>query len=153
MFHIVLVEPEIPQNTGSIARTCAATGSMLHLVGKLGFSIEQKEVRRAGLDYWDKVFVDQYPDLDGLLARYPNARLWLATTKAKQFHTAAKFSDGDFLVFGKETKGLDQSILERYPQQMIRLPMRKDLRSLNLANSVAAILYEALRQTGFPGLV
>ena len=153
MFHIVLVEPEIPQNTGNIARTCAATGSMLHLVGKLGFSIDQKEVKRAGLDYWDKVFVDHYPDLDALLEKYPGARLWLATTKAEKFHSQAEFQDDDFLVFGKETRGLDKSILDRYPEQMIRLPMRRDLRSLNLANSVAAILYEALRQTGFTDLI
>lgn len=154
MVHIVLVEPEIPQNCGNIARTCAATGSVLHLVEPLGFDISEKAVRRAGLDYWHLVDVQVHPNLEELFSRYPQAadNLWLATTKAPQAYSEATFTDGCWLFFGKETAGLPLAFREQYRQRCIRLPMRKEARSLNLSNSVAILTYEALRQMGFPGL-
>ena len=154
MVHIVLVEPEIPQNCGNIARTCAATGSALHLVEPLGFDISEKAVRRAGLDYWHLVDVQVHPDLAELFSRYPQAadNLWLATTKAPRAYSEAVFTDGCWLFFGKETAGLPRAFREQYRQRCIRLPMRKEARSLNLSNSVAILTYEALRQMGFPGL-
>ena len=142
MLNIVLVEPEIPQNTGNIARTCAATRSRLHLVKPLGFDISERAVRRAGLDYWH--MVDLYV--------YDSPDLWLATTKASRDYTRAAFRDGCWLMFGKETAGLPKDLRRRWQDRCIRIPMRPDARSLNLANSVAVLAYEALRQLDFPGL-
>lgn len=155
MLHIVLVEPEIPQNCGNIARTCAATGSVLHLVEPLGFDISEKAVKRAGLDYWHLVTVVVHPCLEDLFEKYPEAHedLWLATTKAPRDYSEATFAENSFLFFGKETAGLPMDFRERYRERCIRLPMREEARSLNLANSVAVLTYEALRQCGFPGLL
>ena len=155
MLHIVLVEPEIPQNCGNIARTCAATGSRLHLVEPLGFDISEKAVRRAGLDYWHLVGVTVHKNLDALFRDFPQAAgdLWLATTKAPQDYSKARFSPDCWLFFGKETAGLPLDFREAYRERCIRLPMVNEARSLNLANSVAILTYEALRQNGFPGLM
>lgn len=149
---IVLVEPEIPQNTGNIARTCAATGSLLHLVGPMGFSIEDKWVKRAGLDYWHLVNVQRHANLEELQAVFPNSTFWYLSTKARQCYSDVAFGPDDFLVFGKETKGLPEELLAAHQQYTIRVPMRDEARSLNLANTVALVLYEALRQQGYPGL-
>lgn len=153
MFNIVLVEPEIPANTGNIARTCAATGSVLHLVGPLGFSISDKAVKRAGLDYWHLVDVRYYESLAQFWEKNPVLRCRFASTKAPRTHTELDYTDGDYLFFGKETKGLDESLLRDHLDECIRIPMISDARSLNLSNSVAIVLYEALRQTGFPRLL
>ena len=153
MLNIVLVEPEIPQNCGNIARTCAATGSRLHLVRPLGFDIGEAAVRRAGLDYWHLVDISVYDGLDDFFARSGARDLWLATTKAPRPYTEARFRDGCWLVFGKETAGLPPALRMRYRDRCLRLPMRKEARSLNLANSVAVFVYEALRQIGFPELL
>ena len=155
MLHIVLVEPEIPQNCGNIARTCAATGSVLHLVEPLGFDISEKAVKRAGLDYWHLVQVVVHPNLEDLFEKYPEAQhdLWLATTKAPRAYCEAAFTENSFLFFGKETAGLPMDFREQYRDQCIRLPMVDAARSLNLANSVAVLTYEALRQNHFPGLL
>ena len=152
MLNIVLVEPEIPQNCGTIARTCAATRSRLHLIEPLGFDISEKAVRRAGLDYWPMVDLCVYPDLDHFFAQNPAPDLWLATTKAPRDYTQAVFRDDCFLFFGKETAGLPQWFRQAHRERCIRIPMREDARSLNLSNSVAVLAYEALRQQGFPGL-
>lgn len=154
MLHIVLVEPEIPQNCGNIARTCAATGSQLHLVEPLGFDISEKAVRRAGLDYWYLVEVTTHPSLEALFRAFPQAAsdLWLATTKAPRDYSQAQFSPDCWLFFGKETAGLPLDFREAFRERCIRLPMVNEARSLNLANSVAVLTYEALRQNGFPGL-
>lgn len=152
MLNIVLVEPEIPMNTGNIARTCAATRSRLHLIEPLGFDISDKAVKRAGLDYWPMVDLHVYPDLDHFFKLNPEPDLWLATTKAPQDYTQAVFRPDCWLFFGKETAGLPLALRERYYDRCIRIPMRPDARSLNLANSVAVLTYEALRQQGFPGL-
>ena len=152
VLNIVLVEPEIPMNTGNIARTCAATRSRLHLVKPLGFDISDRAVKRAGLDYWHMVDICVYENLDDFFARNPDIDLWLATTKAPRDYTQACFRDGCWLFFGKETAGLPQWFREQHHDRCIRIPMREDARSLNLANSVAVLTYEALRQTGFPGL-
>lgn len=155
MLHIVLVEPEIPQNCGNIARTCAATGSRLHLVRPLGFDISDRAVKRAGLDYWHLVQVQAYDGLDDLFARHPEALddLWLATTKAPQDYTQARFSPDCWLFFGKETAGLPEAFRTAHYDRCIRLPMVSPARSLNLSNSVAVLTYEALRQQEFPGLM
>lgn len=155
MLHIVLVEPEIPQNCGNIARTCAATGSVLHLVEPLGFDISEKAVKRAGLDYWHLVTVVVHPNLQDLFEKYPEARqdLWLATTKAPRAYSEAVFTENSFLFFGKETAGLPMEFREEYRDRCIRLPMVDAARSLNLSNSVAVLTYEALRQNNFPGLL
>ena len=154
MVNIVLVEPEIPQNCGNIARTCAATGSRLHLIRPLGFDISDRAVKRAGLDYWHLVEVRDYDDLDDFFRRNPEAAddLWLATTKAPRDYTQAQFRDGCWLFFGKETAGLPEKFRTEHYDRCIRLPMREEARSLNLSNSVAILTYEALRQTGFPNL-
>ncbi len=152
MVNIVLVEPEIPQNCGNIARTCAATRCRLHLVEPLGFDISEKAVKRAGLDYWPMVDLTVYSSLDDLFARTPRPDLWLATTKAPQDYTQATFREGCWLFFGKETAGLPEHFRTEYASRCIRIPMREDARSLNLSNSVAILTYEALRQQGFPGL-
>ena len=152
MLNIVLVEPEIPQNTGNIARTCAATRSRLHLVGPLGFDISDRAVKRAGLDYWHMVDLRVYDSLDRFFTVNPDPDLWLATTKAPRDYTKAEFRDGCWLMFGKETAGLSEEVRKQWYDRCIRIPMRPDARSLNLANSVAVLTYEALRQQGFPGL-
>ena len=153
MVNIVLVEPEIPQNCGNIARTCAATRSRLHLVEPLGFDVSDRAVKRAGLDYWPMVDVTVYPGLDALFARNRVEDLWLATTKAPRDYTQADFRDGCWLFFGKETAGLPQAFRERFRDRCVRLPMIGEARSLNLSNAVAVFAYEALRQNGFPGLL
>jgi len=150
--HVVLVEPEIPQNTGNIARTCALTGTVLHLVKPLGFSIDDRHLKRAGLDYWDKVEVNVWDSFWDLAKAYGPARFHLATTRTHRSYVDITYHEGDFLVFGKETRGLPEEILAYCPDNLVRIPMRDIGRSLNLANSVAVILYEALRQQGFPGL-
>lgn len=152
MVNIVLVEPEIPQNCGNIARTCAATRSRLHLVEPLGFDISDKAVKRAGLDYWPMVDLRVYPSLEELFRQNPDPDLWLATTKAPRDYTQARFQDGCWLFFGKETAGLPADFRERFRDRCIRLPMVNEARSLNLSNTVAVCVYEALRQNGFPGL-
>lgn len=152
MFHIVLVEPEIPQNTGNIARTCAVTGAALHLVRPLGFSVDERQLRRAGLDYWDKLDVRYYDDFAEVERANPGARFFLLSTHANKCYADARYRDGDFLVFGKETAGLAPDLLARRSGDAYRIPMREGLRSLNLSNAVALVLYEALRQNGFGGL-
>ncbi len=153
--NIVLVEPEIPQNTGNIARTCAATGSSLHLVKPLGFSIDDKHVKRAGLDYWSLLDLYIYESLDEFFQKNDVNKFYYATTKGHQSYTDFTFKEGDFLIFGKETAGLPKEILSKYPERTMRIPMVKDerARSLNLSNSVAIIVYEALRQLNFPELI
>ncbi len=150
MFHIVLVEPEIPQNTGNISRTCSVTGSALHLVEPLGFSIDDSHVKRAGLDYWDTLNLsvhDSFEDVWSNAAK--GARFFFATTKAKQAYSDELFKDGDYIVFGRETAGLGSKFLAKWREGHIRIPMLPQKRSLNLSNSVAIVLYEALRQNGF----
>jgi len=148
MFHIVLVNPEIPQNTGSIGRLCVSTDTTLHLVHPLGFEITDAHLRRAGLDYWEQLAPRQYPNWEAFLEQNPELRLWLFTTKGERRHTEAHWRDGDALVFGRETAGLPPELLERYPGQLVRIPMPGRFhRSLNLAQAAAVGLYEALRQT------
>ena len=153
MLNIVLVEPEIPQNCGNIARTCAATGSRLHLIRPLGFDISEKAVRRAGLDYWRLVDVRDYENLEDFFAKNDVRQMWCLSTKAPRKYTEATFEDECYLFFGKETKGLPEAFLEEHRDACIRLPMIADARSLNLSNSVAITVYEALRQLNFPGLL
>ena len=153
MFHIVLVEPEIPQNAGNIARTCAATGACLHMIRPLGFEVSDKYLKRAGLDYWHLVQVFYYDSFDELAEKYPNARFFFFTTKGRKRHSDARFQDGDFLVFGKETKGLPEELLLKHAGECLRIPMFSEARSLNLSNSAAIALYEALRQNDYPNLL
>ena len=153
MVDIVLVEPEIPHNTGAIARTCAATGARLHLVKPLGFDISDKMVKRCGLDYWDLVDITVYEDLDDYFSKRGDSGLYLATTKAPRAYTEVDLSGDVTLMFGKETAGLPEWLREKYWYSCIRIPMIEDARSLNLSNSVAVLAYEALRQQGFPGLL
>lgn len=152
MFNIVLVQPEIPQNTGNIARTCAATGCRLHLVKPLGFEVSDRYLKRAGLDYWQYVDVVYWENFEELERAFPEGKFYFFTTKARACYTDMKYSDGDFLVFGKETKGLPESLLIAHPQSCVRIPMLGELRSLNLSNSVAIAVYEGLRQSGFAGM-
>ncbi len=153
MFNIVLFEPEIPQNTGNISRTCACTGAALHIIKPMGFEITDKHLKRAGLDYWDKLKLTYYENLDEFFERTKGGRYFYLSKKASKRYTDAAFKDGDFLVFGKETKGLPEHVVFDNPDTALRIPMAKDLRSLNLSNTVALVLYEALRQNGFEGLV
>ena len=153
MLNIVLVEPEIPQNCGNIARTCAATGCRLHLIRPLGFDISEKAVKRAGLDYWHLVEVFDYENLNDFFAKNDVQQMWCLSTKAPRSYTEANFSDGCYLFFGKETKGLPEDFLEAHRDCCVRIPMRDVARSLNLSNSVAITVYEALRQLDFPGLL
>jgi len=148
--NIVLVEPEIPQNTGNIARTCAVTGSILHLVKPLGFSVDDKHLKRAGLDYWRLLDIHYHESLDDFFKKYPEGDFYFSTTKAKKLYTDVKYTENSFLFFGKETAGLPESLLNKYQERCIRIPMRNQARSLNLSNSVAIIVYEALRQLNFP---
>ena len=152
MLNIVLVEPEIPQNCGNIARTCAATGCRLHLVRPLGFDISEKAVKRAGLDYWHLVEVLDYENLEDFFAKNEVKQMWCLSTKAPRCYTEASFEDGCYLFFGKETKGLPEALLEADPDRTIRIPMRPGARCLNLSNAVAVVVYEVLRQGNFAGL-
>ena len=152
MLNVVLVEPEIPQNTGNISRTCACTGTRLHLVRPFGFEISDATVKRAGLDYWDKVEIFYYDDLNDFLKKNDGAKMFFLSTKAENSYADAKFPDGAFLVFGKETKGLPETLLQKNADKALRIPMGENLRSLNLSNSVAIVLYEALRQHNFYNL-
>ena len=154
MLDIVLVEPEIPHNTGAIARTCAATGARLHLIRPLGFDISDKAVKRCGLDYWHLVDLTVYDNLDAYFEKQGDSHLFLATTKAPRAYSEVDLSDSDVtLMFGKETDGLPLWLREKYRDNCIRIPMKDEARSLNLSNSVAILAYEALRQQGFPGLL
>lgn len=149
MLNIVLVEPEIPENTGNISRTCSVTGARLHLVRPLGFSVDDKHLKRAGLDYWQYLDITYYDSFEEVEAKNPGARFFLLSTHAKRSYADVEYKDGDFLVFGKETAGLGQKLLTRRSEDAVRIPMLNNRRSLNLSNSVAIVLYEALRQTGF----
>ena len=153
VLNIVLVEPEIPQNCGNIARTCAATGCTLHLVKPLGFDISEKAVRRAGLDYWHLVDVRVYEDLRDFFAKNEISQMWCLSTTAPRCYTEASYEDGCFLLFGKETKGLPEDLLEAHYEECVRIPMRAEARSLNLSNAVAITVFEALRQLSFPSLL
>ena len=148
-FNIVLVEPEIPQNTGNIARTCAVTGSNLHLIKPYGFRITDKTLKRAGLDYWHLLNIIEYDNLDEFFQRNHGSTFYYATSKGRNRHSDIKFKDGDFILFGKETKGLDEQLLKDNEQFAVRIPMINDTRCLNLSNSVAIVLYEALRQNNY----
>ena len=152
--HIVLVEPEIPPNTGNIARSCAATGAHLHLVKPLGFSIDDRSLKRAGLDYWPFVKLEVHESLEEFLQKYQGRQMYLATTKGTHRHTDVSFRDEDMILFGRETRGLPKDLIAQHQEDTLRIPMSADtrLRSLNLANSVNIILFEALRQLDFPGL-
>ena len=152
MLNIVLVEPEIPQNCGNIARTCAATGSVLHLVKPLGFDISEKAVKRAGLDYWHLVDVRVYENLADFFAKNDVQQMWCLSTKAPRCYTEAQFQDGCYLLFGKETKGLPEDFLNEHFDECVRIPMRAEARSLNLSNAVAITVFEALRQLEFSNL-
>lgn len=147
-FHIVLVEPEIPPNTGNIARLCGATGTVLHLVGKLGFSTDDRYLKRAGLDYWSEVEIHYWPDLAALQQAYPEGRYLYTSKKAAKSYLTMQFLPGDFIVFGKETKGLPDELIEANPETALRIPIIGKVRSLNLSTSAGIVLYEALRQTG-----
>ena len=152
VLNIVLVEPEIPQNCGNIARTCAATGCRLHLIRPLGFDISEKAFRRAGLDYWNLVEVLDYENLQDFFSKNQVREMWCLSTKAPRCYTEAEFHDGSYLFFGKETKGLPEDFLEEHRESCVRIPMRREARSLNLSNAVAITVYEALRQLSFPNL-
>ena len=152
MINIVLLEPEIPANTGNIGRTCVATGTRLHLIEPMGFKISQKEVKRAGLDYWEHLDVTLYDNYDDFLEKNPNAKIYMATTKAEQTYAEADFEDNCFIMFGKESAGIPEEILLKNKETAIRIPMNHEIRSLNLSNSVAIVLYEALRQNDFKGM-
>ena len=150
--NIVLHEPEIPENTGNIGRTCVATGSVLHLIKPLGFVIDDKHLKRAGLDYWPKLESHIYENYEDFLAKNPGAKIYYATTKAHKTYTDVSFGPDDYIMFGKETAGIPEEILVDNEENCIRIPMVGDIRSLNLGNSVAIVLYEALRQNGFSEL-
>jgi tRNA (cytidine/uridine-2'-O-)-methyltransferase len=153
--NIVLHQPEIPANTGNIGRTCVATGTVLHLIEPLGFRLTGKELRRAGMDYWEHLDVRRYMNFEEFVEKNlkdnPNARIWMATTKAKKVYTQASFGVDDFIMFGKESAGIPEEILVEYEETCIRIPMLDKIRSLNLSNSVSIVLYEALRQQNFEG--
>lgn len=151
MVHIVLHEPEIPANTGNIGRTCVATGSVLHLIEPLGFQINDKMLKRSGLDYWDKLEVHRYVNFEEFLEKNPGARIYMATTKSRQTYTDVSYEDGCYIMFGKESAGIPEEILMQYKETCVRIPMLDRIRSLNLGNSVAIVCYEALRQQGFKG--
>lgn len=152
MFNLVLVEPEIPQNTGNIARTCSVTGATLHIVEPMGFKIDDKKLKRAGLDYWHLLNIKYYKNLEDFFEKNKGGNFYFCTTKAPCCYTDHEYKDGDFFFFGKETAGLPESLLSANLDRCIRIPMREETRSLNLSNSVAIVLYEALRQTGFTSL-
>ncbi len=147
--HIVLHQPEIPGNTGNIGRTCVATGTPLHLIEPLGFRLDEKSIRRAGMDYWHQLEVRRYMNFDEFRERNPGARIWMATTKARRIYTEVNYGPDDYIMFGKESAGIPEEILVEHEADCIRIPMLPSIRSLNLSNSVAIVLYEALRQNGF----
>ena len=150
--NIVLHEPEIPANTGNIGRTCVATGTALHLIKPLGFDISDKAVRRAGMDYWKDLTLYVYEDFEDFISKNPDARVYMASTKAKKAYTQMEYRENDFIMFGKESAGIPEEILVRYEDTSVRIPMIGEIRSLNLSNSVAIMLYEALRQQDFEGM-
>jgi len=150
--NIVLFEPEIPANTGNIGRTCVAAGTRLHLIEPLGFRLNEKEIKRAGMDYWEHLDVTRYIDFADFLDKNPGAKIYMATTKAKQVYTDVEYEDDCFIMFGKESAGIPEDILVQHPDTAIRIPMLEEIRSLNLGNSVAIVLYEALRQREFEGM-
>lgn len=152
MLNIVLHEPEMPANTGNIGRTCVATGARLHLIEPMGFRINDKMVKRAGLDYWDKLDVTVYEDFEDFLTKNPGAKIYMATTKSKQKYTDVTYEEDAYLMFGKESAGIPEEILLNYKETCVRIPMMPEERSLNLSNAVAIMVYEALRQQGFPAL-
>ena len=149
MINIVLLEPEIPANTGNIGRTCVATGTRLHLIEPLGFSLSEKALKRAGMDYWSDLDVTTYVNYEDFLTRNPGAKLYFATTKGQHIYSDAQFEDNCYIMFGKESAGIPEEILKEHPDTCVRIPMIGETRSLNLSNSVAIVLYEALRQQGF----
>ena len=151
--NIVLIEPEIPQNTGNIARTCAATGASLHLVEPMGFKVDDRKLKRAGLDYWHELDITYYKDINDFFERNKDEEFYYFTTKAPQCYSDVKYPERVFLVFGKETKGLPEDLLYHNRERCVRMPMRENLRSLNLSNTVAIAVYEAFRQREFEGLV
>lgn len=150
--NIVLHQPEIPANTGNIGRTCVATGSTLHLIEPLGFRLDEKSIKRAGMDYWDKLDVRRYVNYQDFLEKNPGAKVWMATTKAKHCYTDVNFGPNDYIMFGKESAGIPEEILVDNEETCIRIPMLDEIRSLNLSNSVAIVLYEALRQQNFESM-
>jgi len=150
--HIVLLEPEIPQNAGNIARTCAVTNSVLHLIKPLGFSVEDKYLKRAGLDYWKLLDIRYYENFEDFCEKNPNAKIWMASTKARHIYTDVTYGENDYIMFGKESAGIPEEILVHHKEDSIRIPMVGDIRSLNLGNSVAIVLYEALRQNHFASM-
>ena len=152
MMNVVLVEPEIPQNTGNVARTCAATGTRLHLVKPFGFELSDKHLKRAGLDYWSLLDIVIYENLGEFFEKNAGGRYFFASTKSKHSYTERAYREGDYFLFGKETRGLEESLLKEHYEDCIRIPMREGARSLNLSNSVAIVLFEALRQNEFSGL-
>lgn len=147
--NVVLFEPEIPSNTGNIGRTCVATGTRLHLIEPLGFRLNEKAIQRAGMDYWKDLDVTTYLNYEDFIAKNPGARIYMATTKARKVYTEVQYEEDCYLMFGKESAGIPEEILVRHPDTAVRIPMNEDIRSLNLANSVAIVLYEALRQHNF----
>ena len=150
--HIILHQPEIPANTGNIGRTCVATGSSLHLIEPLGFRLDEKSIKRAGMDYWESLDVTRYINYQEFQERHSGAKIWFATTKAKKVYTEVSFGLDDFIMFGKESAGIPEEILVAHEENCIRIPMLEEIRSLNLSNSVAVVLYEALRQNAFAGM-
>lgn len=150
--NIILHQPEIPQNTANIGRTCVATGTKLHLIEPLGFKLDDKSVKRAGMDYWQHVQLYRYMNFEEFLEKNPDAKIWMATTKAKHVYSEVTFGENDFIMFGKESAGIPEEILVDYEDTCIRIPMLPDIRSLNLSNSVAICLYEALRQQNFESM-
>lgn len=151
--HIVLHQPEIPANTGNIGRTCVATGTSLHLIEPLGFVLNDKSIKRAGMDYWSKLDVSRYMNFGEFKDKNPKAKIWMATTKARKVYTDVSFGPDDYIMFGKESAGIPEEILVEYEETSIRIPMLDDIRSLNLSNSVAIVLYEALRQNNFNNML
>ena len=147
--NIVLLEPEIPANTGNIGRTCVATGTKLHLIEPLGFSLSEKALKRAGMDYWSQLDVERYVNYEDFLQRNPGAKIYMATTKAKKIYSEASYEPDCYIMFGKESAGIPEEILVEHPEECVRIPMIGETRSLNLSNSVAIVLYEALRQNQF----
>lgn len=150
--NIVLVEPQIPQNTGNISRTCAVTGAKLHLVRPLGFEVSDKQLKRAGLDYWDKLDITYYDGLDDFFSRNPDGKFFYFTTKGRKVHSEQEYPNNSYLIFGREDRGLPEELLRDNPDSCLRIPMRNELRSLNLSNSVAIAVYEVLRQWDYPDL-
>ncbi len=150
--HIILHQPEIPANTGNIGRTCVATGTSLHLIEPLGFRLDEKSIKRAGMDYWENLDVTRYINFEEFKEKHPQAKIWMATTKAKHVYTDVSYSENDYIMFGKESGGIPEEILVDHEENCIRIPMLPDIRSLNLSNAVAIVLYEALRQQNFKQL-